>query len=306
MTEHDHPATSSDGTVHLERLRQKAGRPAPDWMLRRLVVVPVIITLNVIVFLAWWLAESQGGGLRPQDIVSGAGSPLLVLLARYFLVSPFHLAHGWYASLLGAAFSHEGVLHLSINMFVLWSFGSVLEKLWGRRLFTWFYLAAAVFSNLVHCAVSEWIIGQPLEFALGASGAISGLLIAYALLFPSHKILLLGIIPLPAWGAALLFVGLDLWGLSAQAHGGGLPIGHGAHLGGALAGVILWATVLRRRFPQLSRWRRRDDRPRLEVTPEEAARLDELRRKLEREGLDGLNPKERAFLEELRRRAHGG
>lgn len=305
MTDHDHPP-QTDGSIHLERLRQKAGRPAPDWMLRRLVVVPVIIALNVIVFLAWWIAHSRGIGLTTHDLIAGGGDPLLTLLERYFVVGPSRLANGWYPSLLGAAFSHEALFHLSINMFVLWSFGSVLEKLWGRRLFIGFYLGAAVFSNLVHCAVSYWLLPNRLGLALGASGAISGLLIAYALLFPSHKILLLGIIPLPAWSAALLFIGLDLWGLSAQAHGGGLPIGHGAHLGGALAGVILWATVLRRRYPQLSRWRRRDDRPRLELTGEEAMRLDELRRTLERDGLQGLTPKERAFLEDLRRRAHGG
>jgi membrane associated rhomboid family serine protease len=68
----------------------------------------------------------------------------------------------------------------------------------------------------------------------------------FALMFPRQIILLFYIIPLPAIFGALGFVALDLWGLSAQAHGGGLPIGHGAHLGGALTGAVFYFLFLRR------------------------------------------------------------
>jgi len=67
-------------------------------------------------------------------------------------------------------------------------------------------------------------------------------------LFPKERLLFFFLIPLPAMIAALIFVGLDLWGLSAQAHGGGLPIGHGAHLGGAFAGILYYFLFLRRRI----------------------------------------------------------
>ena len=67
----------------------------------------------------------------------------------------------------------------------------------------------------------------------------------FALLFPRARILLFGIIPMPALVGALLFVGLDVVGLIAQTEGGGLPIGHGAHLGGAATGVLYYFLVIR-------------------------------------------------------------
>jgi rhomboid-like protein len=219
-------------------------------MERRLIAVPAIVGVNVLVFAAWWVAQSIGDRWpSPQQIADGSGP--LVAMARHFLTSPFHLQHGWVDSVLLAGFSHIELFHILVNMFVLWSFGSLLERLWGLRMFVSFYLAALVFANLCHSAVSAWLLGDQMAFALGASGAVSGVLIAFSLMFPEQKILLFGIVPLPAWIAALLFVGLDVWGLIAQQAGGGLPIGHGAHLGGALAGLVFWATVLRRRFRRL-------------------------------------------------------
>jgi membrane associated rhomboid family serine protease len=97
--------------------------------------------------------------------------------------------------------------------------------------------------------VSAFLLGQPDLPALGASGAISGVVILFSLMIPQARILLLGIIPMPAIVGALLFVGLDIIGLVAQTEGGGLPIGHGAHLSGALAGAVtylLFANQLRR------------------------------------------------------------
>ena len=92
------------------------------------------------------------------------------------------------------------------------------------------------------------VVNITIALALGASGAIAGLVLVFSLIFPREKILLMGIIPVPALFGALAFVGLDLWGLTAQAHGGGLPIGHGAHLGGALTGMLYYVFFLRRRI----------------------------------------------------------
>jgi membrane associated rhomboid family serine protease len=89
---------------------------------------------------------------------------------------------------------------------------------------------------------------DPAMAAVGASGAIAGLLIVFGLMFPRERVLLFFVIPLPALWGALAFVGLDLWGLFAQSRGGGLPIGHGAHLGGALTGAVFYFGYLRRRW----------------------------------------------------------
>lgn len=143
------------------------------------------------------------------------------------------------------------LLHLALNMFVLSSFGPIVELTLGARRFVQFYLMASVVSSLSHALVSNYILSEPSLPALGASGAIAGLILLFSLLFPRQKILLLGFIPVPAILGAVLFVALDLWGLSAQAEGGGLPIGHGAHLGGAFTGLIyglmLRAEVRRRK-----------------------------------------------------------
>jgi len=103
--------------------------------------VSLIIGINVIVFLAWQSASMVPG--------------LFEFMTANFLVSTSHILH-WHAwTLVTAAFSHNELWHLAINMFVLWSFGTVLERLWGTRVFFLSYLAAAVVASISHCAVSS-------------------------------------------------------------------------------------------------------------------------------------------------------
>jgi len=255
----------------------------------RTPAVSVIIGINVLVFLAW-----QAASVLPN---------LENFMVVNFLVSTSRLTHGYVWTLLTAAFSHNELWHLAINMFVLWSFGTLLERLWGTRTFVLFYLAAAVFSSLSHCLVSSVLLGDNNIAALGASGAISGLLLAYALYFPHHKILLFGIIPIPALAGVLGFVGIDLWGLVAQSRGGGLPIGHGAHLGGALAGAVMYFFWLRRTRPVPSAPAQGSPAAGMAgLTPEEAREFERIRIKVEALGPQALTPKEQDFLNRLRDR----
>jgi membrane associated rhomboid family serine protease len=226
---------------------------------------------------------------------------LFDFMTANFLVSTSHILHGHLWTLITAAFSHNQLWHLAINMFVLWSFGTVLEHLWGTRVFVLFYLAAALVASVSHCAVSSLFLGRDNISALGASGAVSGLLLAYALHFPRHRILLFGIVPIPALAGVLAFVGLDLWGLIAQGRGGGLPIGHGAHLGGALAGVLIYFLYLRGSFPIPDSGLRPAVKAPM-LTPEEAREFERIRIKIEAEGPHALTPKERDFLDRLRER----
>ncbi len=261
--------------------------PAPAWMLRPLRAVPVIVVLNAVVFLAWQISR-----FNPD---------LQTFLINNFLVSWVHLVHGHVWTLLTAAFSHSEWWHFGINMLVLWSFGSVLERLFGWKKFVGFYLGAALFSSVAHCLVSL-LMGRANVPALGASGAVSALLVVYGLLFPHARILVFGMIPVPALVGVLFFVGLDLWGLVAQGQGGGLPIGHGAHLGGALAGALFWLFALRGRYRPEER-----DRPPAArgfgMTASEAELFDRLRTKLASQGPDALLPEEVEFLREIRERA---
>ena len=251
---------------------------------RTLIAVPVIIAVNVLVFLAWQASDYS--------------EALKQVMAGNFLVSPAHLAYGHWWTLITAAFSHIDLWHIALNMFVLWSFGSVLEKLWGTRVFVVFYFVAAIVASASHCFVSSVLMGDPNINALGASGAVSGLLLAFALMFPKHKILVFGVIPVPALVGALAFVAIDLWGLFAQTQGGGIGIGHGAHLGGALCGFLFWALYLRTRFERPTA----GESFQMAMTPEEVQEFQRLRQKLDHEGPEALTPKEKVFLEQIRER----
>lgn len=190
-------------------------------------VVPFLLAVNVIVFLMWLLlGESQ-------------------FMVDNFLISWDALTAGRYWTLLTSVFSHIGFLHILLNMYVLAMFGSIVEYVIGSVRFLAFYLVAGIISSVCHAAVSAFVLQQPDLPALGASGAISGVVIVFCFLFPRARLLLFGIIPMPALVGALLFVGIDAVGLYAQVEGGGLPIGHGAHLGGAAAGAIYYFFFLR-------------------------------------------------------------
>lgn len=196
-------------------------------------VVPFIIFINVGIFVLW--------------SASGDSEVDSQFMADNFLVSWNGLISGRYWTLISSAFSHNMFWHFLLNMFVLNSFGRVIERALGAKHFLKFYFSAAVISSLGHAVVSAFFLQQPDIPALGASGAISGIILLFSLIFPREKILIFGLIPMPAIWGALAFVGLDVWGLIAQAQGGGLPIGHGAHLGGAITGIIYYVWRIRGR-----------------------------------------------------------
>lgn len=187
-------------------------------------MVNTILALNVVVFLFWLML-----------------GPAATTMAEHFLVSWRHLEEGRIWTLLTAVFSHNLLFHLLINMIVLVSFGPPLERRMGARRFLVFYLTAGVVGSLSHALVSAFAIDEPAQAALGASAALAGVLLLFSLTFPRATVLLFFLIPMPAIVAALIFVGIDIWGLFMQIEGdGGWPIGHGAHLGGALTGMLYY------------------------------------------------------------------
>jgi membrane associated rhomboid family serine protease len=194
--------------------------------------VPKIIFWNVIVFLAWKIFDSSPTGFMAQN----------------FLVSWTALSEGRIWTLLTSVYSHNMFLHIFLNMYVLSSFGPIVERVLGPRSFLRFYLVAGFFSSLAHALTCLFFMDDPSLPALGASGSIAGVILLFALLYPKEKILILGLIPIPALVGALLIVGLDIWGLVEQAGGQGLPIGHGAHLGGAFTGLLYYFFILRPRM----------------------------------------------------------
>ena len=185
--------------------------------------------------------------------------------------------------IITSVFLHADWVHLALNMLALWSFGRVLERVWGGRRFLQFFLLCGIGASLLHLSVNEYrytqlttelaaagltssdfakVTQQGLDIsgefenvstdelrnlfmlynspALGASGAVYGVLVAFALLFPSFKVMLI-ILPIPI--AAKVFVPiLLLIDLTAGLTGFsifGANIAHFAHLGGALVGFLL-------------------------------------------------------------------
>lgn len=151
-----------------------------------------------------------------------------------------------------SSFMHVGVVHLIINMWTLWLFGRPLEQRLGAPRFLLFYLAGGVIGNLSHIAFN---VSSPIP-ALGASGAIAGLLGGYALTFPRSKIVLLSFalfFPLTYELTAIAY--MVLWFVFQVAPGladflvppqtGG--IAWWAHIGGFLAGLVLVQLIGTRR-----------------------------------------------------------
>ena len=144
-------------------------------------------------------------------------------------------------------FTHGFFFHIFFNMFALWMFGKELENYWGPKRFLFYYLVCGVGAAAAHLAV-EYLTGNGAP-AVGASGAVMGVLVAYAYLFPNTQLIIFPIpIPVKAKWVVLGYVAIDLFsGVTGRATG----VAHFAHLGGALTGfilVLIWNKTGRKRF----------------------------------------------------------
>jgi membrane associated rhomboid family serine protease len=145
-------------------------------------------------------------------------------------------------------FSHASFMHILFNMFALWTFGRMLENRWGGKRFLNFYMACGLGAGIIHLLVQYYT--QTYSMAIGASGAIMGVLAAFAYLFPNTELYLLFIpIPIKAKWAVAAMVAYDLFGGTVGMSGDN--IAHFAHLGGALTGfiiVLFWNKKNRKQF----------------------------------------------------------
>lgn len=192
--------------------------------------------------------------------------------ALHYWKSPLFKPH----QLITHMFLHQPVrdlpLHLLFNMLVLWMFGSFLENFWGAKRFLNFYLICGIGAALVQMAMIPFEAGRAAQgqypgvpvdqlaeliqahidyySMIGASGAIMGLMAAFAYLFPNTELMLF-FIPVPVKAKYVIpgYVLLDLFGGFNRSAGDN--VGHFAHLGGALVGliiVIFWNRNNRRNF----------------------------------------------------------
>lgn len=158
------------------------------------------------------------------------------------------LTHPW--SPITYMFVHGGFLHVFFNMLVLFFFGPPLERVWGGREFLKFYLVAGLggaLASVVLLPVPYVQTGAPM---VGASGAIFGVMLAFAMRWPEARVYIWGVLPMRAkWFVGLLAL-FTVW---ATFFGGG-HVAHWAHLGGLVAGFayLRWGQGLSRALDRVA------------------------------------------------------
>jgi membrane associated rhomboid family serine protease len=144
-------------------------------------------------------------------------------------------------------FAHGFFLHILFNMLALWMFGRELENRWGPKRFLFFYFACGVGAAAAHLAV-EYFTGTGAP-AIGASGAVMGVVAAFGYLFPNTQLFIIPIpFPIKAKWAVIGYVIYDLF---SGVTGSSDNVAHFAHLGGALTGfilVLIWTKWDRKHF----------------------------------------------------------
>lgn len=180
------------------------------------------------------------------------GAPLLNKLALWPLGMPVSPLFGEAAphfelwQLISYAFLHGGIMHLLLNMYGLWLFGTRMEYVWGSKAFLLYYFVCVIGAGLVQLFVvshSPSLTG--IYPTIGASGGVFGLLLAFGMTFPNERLVLLfPPVVLRAKWFVLIYGVIELWaGVTGTAAG----VAHFAHLGGMLFGfLLLWYW---RRFP---------------------------------------------------------
>lgn len=180
-------------------------------------VVLNLIIINAIVFVAQLVF----------DKTNGQTSWLTNRLALYSidtgLFEPYQL--------VTHMFAHAGFFHILFNMYALWLFGAVLERNWGPKKFLIFYLVCGLAAALAQ------MFFVPQGAAIGASGAVMGLLAAFAYTYPNIEFFILPIpFPIKAKYLAAIYAAIDIFGGFS---GAGDNVAHFAHLGGLIMGFIL-------------------------------------------------------------------
>lgn len=231
------------------------------------------------------------------------------LLRYYFPLVPYQtFLNGQIWRLLTYMFMHDTVspLHILFNMLVLWMFGVELENLWGTVRFSVFYILCGIGSGLF----SIISIFTPAIYApvIGASGAVLGVITAFALFYPDRQIMLFFILPV---NIRIFVLGYALYSV----YGALIPhgnISHLTHLGGiivALFYVKLYPyifEVIQEYSEKIKEKRRRNDAEKTrEFSRYFELQVDPILEKISREGMQSLTMKEKEILKKAARRDRG-
>ena len=177
-----------------------------------------ILIINALCFLGMYVVEMHGINLNS-------------LLGLHFFLADNFMPY----QLLTYMFMHGGIGHLFFNMYTLYLFGSVLENIWGTKKFLTFYFITGIGAGLFNILIQH-LTGN-FALMIGASGAIYGILMGYAMLYPDSIMrLIFPPVALKAKWFVLIFAAIELL-TGVTGTGGG--IAHFAHLGGLIFGFLL-------------------------------------------------------------------
>lgn len=257
------------------------------------LVLKVLLILNTAIFAAGVLSDSMGlafgdlafrwGGLVP-DLVWGQGQVWRVLTYQFL---------------------HGGLFHVAFNMLSLWMFGTPLVHQMGERRFLALYLVSGIVAGL-GSAIFYILGGGGATNIVGASGAIFGIMLAFARFFPHVQILVFFFFPMPAKYAVWIFGGISLFaGL-----GGGGSVAHFTHLFGILGGwmylrfeepAVAWIerTATARERAQITKAAEVLESRESRESREEFfdTRVDPILKKISKHGIDSLTKQEKQILE---------
>ena len=235
--------------------------------------IKILVSVNFGIFLLQTIARTEGMffplfGLVPKMVWS-----------EFMLWQPFTYL-----------FFHGSIWHVLINMFILWMFGSELERLWGKEHFLKFYFVTGVGAGLV-----TMIIGlNSMTPIVGASGAVYGVLLAYGLTYPNRTVYLYGIIPIKSlW----FVIGIGVIAFMSSFDNVS-QISHLTHLSGMVIGYLmlkrpvrfndLWFTIRKRTLE----YKIKHEEKKVSQHQEIEREIDSILDKINREGFDSLTSEE--------------
>ena len=201
-----------------------------------------LLIVNILAFIATWVFQRSG-----IDLTALCG-------LHFFMAGDFHVYQ-----FLTYMFLHGSFTHILFNMFALWMFGGIIERVWGPKKFLFYYIVCGVGAGIVQelvqfadytmqgLATYQYVNVNGVQITtesyinlwttIGASGAVYGILLAFGMLFPNERMFIIPI-PVPI-KAKWLIIGYFVIELVSAMSGPGDGIAHMAHLGGMLFGFLL-------------------------------------------------------------------
>jgi membrane associated rhomboid family serine protease len=254
--------------------------------------IKILLALNVGMFLI--------------DLVTNQG-----YLYPWLSLNPDLVIHGgqvW--RLVTYLFIHDisaPFLHILFNMLILWMFGTALVETMGERKFWWFYMSTGVFSGI--CTLIFYTVLGTNTVVIGASGALFGLMFAFAKFFPTQQFLMFFLFPVQARYAVIIIGLVEL--LSIMSRG---PVAHVTHLGGALFAFLYFrledrgAAVLDKFKDRKVARVQKAVKKKEEEIDQAMVDIDPILKKISQHGIQSLSKDEKEKLEkasELKRKAKG-